>query len=702
MNTRGQDRCGAASGGPDGGANRLHDVNPLAAFKAARELGIGTSLRRAIHLVRIKSGWLERRDASGAFGPDELLPHIVAGQSFQSMLERRRSGQIAFFFSPESLPEIRSRLQSLLSPEAQQTLRTNLDELRQGRLTYFSRLRVNAGDRFEWRRNPVNGQTWAHDRHWSRMSLFQPELGDVKLIWEASRFAQCFTLVRAYALSGEDAAIELALQRIESWIDDNPPVAGPLWACGQEASFRVMAWSFALGAAYATAALKEDRFAKIAASIYRHGLRIERHIGFARAINNNHSLSEAAGLLTIGLLFPEFDRAGRWRDMGRRILKADARRLFYHDGSFIQHSMNYHRVALHDCLWAARLAQLHGLDFPSGFSTIIGRAAEFLYQMHDRMSGRVPNYGANDGALVLPLTACDYLDFRPVIQSAVYHATRERVLPAGNWDEEVLWLMGPAALDAPPRTTPLKSTPFESGGYYTIRGSRSWAMVRCHSYVDRPGEADMLHFDLWFGGENILRDAGSYSYFCPAPWDKYFKSTKAHNTVEVDGLDQMTRGPRFLWHDWTRARLIGRGADVAADAEWWEGEHEGYVRRLGVVHRRRVERRGESHWTIVDQLLGKGSHTVRLFWRLGDWPFEWHDDSGVLISHTPMGPVRLTVAAEGGLRISGKMTRGRSDDQGVQGWESLYYAEKLPIPVLTAEVCGPCPIRLTTHIELPS
>ena len=61
---------------------------------------------------------------------------------------------------------------------------------------------------------------------------------------------------------------------------------------------------------------------------------------------------------------------------------------------------------------------------------------------------------------------------------------------------------------------------------------------------------DQLHFDLWWHGLNITQDAGIYLYNGEPPWDNPLVSTRVHNTITVDGLDQMTRGGRFLTLDW--------------------------------------------------------------------------------------------------------------------------------------------------------
>ena len=53
---------------------------------------------------------------------------------------------------------------------------------------------------------------------------------------------------------------------------------------------------------------------------------------------------------------------------------------------------------------------------------------------------------------------------------------------------------------------------------------------------------DQLHFDLWWHGINVAQDAGTYLYNGEPPWDNPLVSTRVHNTITIDGRDQMTRG----------------------------------------------------------------------------------------------------------------------------------------------------------------
>ena len=92
--------------------------------------------------------------------------------------------------------------------------------------------------------------------------------------------------------------------------------------------------------------------------------------------------------------------------------------------------------------------------------------------MIDPASGQTPNLGANDGALIFPLSSMPFNDFRPTVQAAA-RAFLRTGLPAGAWDEMSLWL----GLPASEHTT-------DSDAYMTdhLRGKDSWAYLRASRF----------------------------------------------------------------------------------------------------------------------------------------------------------------------------------------------------------------------------
>ena len=306
--------------------------------------------------------------------------------------------------------------------------------------------------------------------------------------------------------------------------------------------------------------------------------------------------------------------------------------------------MNYHRVMLHDYYWAMRLGQIAGHEFSPQLRSRVCAAVEFLYQHHDPFSGMVPNYGSNDGVLVLPLNSCGFRDYRPVLGTGYYLFESARVFPAGPWEEDPLWLWGPSAISSGPTDVPLRSYAADDGGYYTQRSSNTLAAIRCTTYKHRPGQADMLHLDLWQRGLNLACDPGSYYYFGNASWNKAFVSTRFHNTVSVDGLDQMDRGPRFVWLNWTRSQVIRCVSSETGCLQYFEGEHYGYQRLARpVIHRRAVLAFADLGWVVVDDVTGEGQHEYLLHWLLADRPAEWDENRKWVQLETPAGRLDIRI-----------------------------------------------------------
>ncbi len=573
----------------------------------------------------------------------------------------------------------------------------------EGTQLYFGGLPVQCGFPPDWHRDAMNSVEWPRYQHWSRIS--DGECGDIKLAWEPNRFSVVYTLARAYARSKDETFAEGFWTLTEDWIRHNIPQCGINWKCGQETAIRLMAWVFGLYAFAEAEATTADRIAQLAEAIASQAERIEGNLFYGRHQNNNHAISEGLGLWTIGLLFPEFRHAERWRCKGRRTVEEAMERQIYEDGSYVQHSANYHRVMLQALVWYGRLAELNDDPLPPRLLARIGRAVDFLYQVTDLSDGLAPNYGHNDGALLRPLTDCDYRDHRPALQAAAFLVHRRALLERGPWDEEGFWLFGERALTASRAGAEQASSVFENGGCYTLRGEATWGMLRCQKFRDRPAHADQLHLDLWWRGDNVACDAGTYLYGGEGVWENGLTESAVHNTVTLDGRPQMLRASRFLWLNWASGKLLRY--ERQGDCELVEGEHDGFLSN-GVLHRRAVLRVKEAVWVIVDDLLGMEVRRARLQWLFPDGEWQLQYDCPTLRIKTGFGliEVRLWCSQVHALDLvrageTLKSSSGSADPYAsIRGWRSLYYAKKQPALSLSMESQAALPVRFVSVVVL--
>ena len=114
-------------------------------------------------------------------------------------------------------------------------------------------------------------------------------------------------------------------------------------------------------------------------------------------------------------------------------------------------------------------------------------------------------------------------------------------------------------------------------------------------------------------------DPGTYDYFSFPAWRAYFRSTRAHNTVVVDGLDQSQMLGPFLWGAGGPARSASRGSR-RVDGGRVVGEHDGYTGwRIRSLHRRTLSLDAESRvLTICDEIVAQGTHDIASYFHLAE------------------------------------------------------------------------------------
>jgi hypothetical protein len=505
--------------------------------------------------------------------------------------------------------------------------------------------------------------------------------GDIKYIWEPARFGWAYTLGRAYHLRREERYAEAFWRLTETFLDANPPYLGPQWMSGQEVALRIMAFVWAVEVFAVSSHSTAQRLERLAQAVAEHAARIPPTLVYARSQNNNHLLTEAAGLFTAGLALPEHPQAGSWYNLGWKWLNRGLRDQIDGYGEYCQHSTNYQRLMLQAALWVTAILQVRGEDWPRLTMQALVRATHWLYTMLDWDSGCVPNLGANDGAYILPLTVCPFEDYRPVIQAAA-RAFLKYQLPNGVWNEMSTWL------GFAPRGEQILPDVYLNDN---LHGKDSWGYLRAVQFKSRPGHSDQLHLDLWWRGLNIAQDAGTYLYNGTPPWDNPLTMTAIHNTVTVNSLDQMTRAGRYLYLDWAHAFRRNHIVTDPGILQRVTGRHHGYW-RLGIRHERTVSVYQDGHWQVEDDIvhflpiwkINLGRLNNSLHWLFPDWRWQIEEESGRVDIRlkTPYGWMIVRISSDiiQAVRLirSGELIYGSGEVSPVFGWVSPTYGKKVP------------------------
>jgi hypothetical protein len=524
----------------------------MISLKALRELGLRQLSLFALYQFGLRSGHYRR-----------ITPNPVAVEAFPL-----RPIQI--------LPE-GAKLANLLGDQELAALKAEADEIVGGKVRLFGSHPA-----------PLNLTPPAPLHHWSRIKRGSPELGDLKFIWEPARFGWAFTLGRAFLLTQDETYPQAFWRFFESFQAANPPYQGPNWISGQEVALRLIAYIFAAQVFSTSLHTTPARLSRLSAAVAQHVARIPPTLVYARAQNNNHLISEALGLYCAAAALPDHPSAVGWYKLGWRWLNQAFQSQLTADGTYCQHSTNYHRLMLQAALWALAVQRtaFPAQPFPPKTVARLQAAVSWLLALLDPHSGQVPNLGPNDGAYLFPLSSNGFHDYRPVLQAAARAFLAQPTLGAGAWDEMSLWIGLPLDETANPATR--RALRLAHPSQTVLRGAHnSWAYLRATHFTSRPGHADLLHLDLWWRGLNIALDAGTYRYTADPPWDNALSSALMHNTLTVDGLEPMTRSGRFLYLDWAQGQMLERTQAPDGSMESMTAAHNGY-RRLGITHKRRV------------------------------------------------------------------------------------------------------------------
>lgn len=307
------------------------------------------------------------------------------------------------------------------------------------------------GDPISWHQDILSKRIWPL-QYYKKLSYDLTGFGgsDVKIPWELSRFQHLLNLVKAYIGSGNNDYAREAQSQISDWIGQNPCPYGVNWTCAMEVAIRACNWLWAWWAFRDSPVWTADFQQRFLASLWQHGRFIEKNLENKGGIRTNHYLADVAGLLFLGIMFPQFQGADNWKEFGLRELPRCMEEMVYPDGVCWENSTAYHRLVLEMFSYSAILCRKNDLHLPPEFWNRLEKMFEFvLYAM--RPDGRLPMIGdADDGRFFIFSDYYDWdrWDFRYLLSiGAVLFHRADFKEAAGKCHEEVNWLFAPKGME---------------------------------------------------------------------------------------------------------------------------------------------------------------------------------------------------------------------------------------------------------------
>ena len=438
---------------------------------------------------------------------------------------------------------------------------------------------------------------------------------DKEFIFQFNRHRFFICLGQAYQMTGDEKYARKFVDLLMDWIGTQtltPQTEHTTWRI-LEAGFRGEFWIKAIWYFKDSQALTDQVVDTFYQCLVQHAEYIIRMHSPYRYISN-WGVIENHGLFEIGIAMPDEVLRKRYVDTALFHLETEARIQVMGDGVQWEQSPSYHNEVLHCYEDVLVLAQRNNIHVPECIWSAVRKMA------YASLAWKKPDHRQ------FLMGDSDDVDIRDTISAAAW-LFQDSVLKSGAapcLEYDTAWDLGIRAVeeyrDMETAMPKFQSVALEDSGNYYLRDG--WGEdgnllhFHCGTMGAGHGHSDQLHVDLVIGGEDVLTDAGRFTYV-PGPDRFAFKDPTAHNTITVD--NRFFTVCRDSWECSKLCAPVKRQYRFTEQYELVQGAHLGYMdREDGVAVNRRIIHIKPDIYIIVDEMYTGGCHEYRQFWHFSE------------------------------------------------------------------------------------
>lgn len=360
---------------------------------------------------------------------------------------------------------------------------------------------------------------------------------------------------------------------------------------------------------------------------------------------SNWGLMEAEGMAFIATTFPEFKDAEKWRDEAFRRLNIEITKQVYPDGHQRELAMGYHLGCINWFLRTYELAKLNNMEntFSESYLERIEKMCEVPMklclpdgtnvQFGDAWQGKPGQHAEQFLEWSKLFNRSDFLYLATDGEEGQRPDSTAYALPysglysmRSGWDKEAICMV-------------LKCGP-DGGGH-------------C--------QPDNGTFDIYAGGRNLMPDAGSYIYSGDPEGRSWFRQTKVHQTLTLNGENSDYVPTLLLWKP-------GENTDILVV------ENQSYEK---LKHRRSVFFVDKKYFVVVDEAIGEATGDVGIHFQLAP-------ESEAVFSNRDM--TFQTNLKEGWNIYVQSQKQPEMNLEKEEGWVSFEYTRKEPRPAFQYKI----------------
>jgi hypothetical protein len=381
-------------------------------------------------------------------------------------------------------------------------------------------------------------------------------------------------------------------------------------------SVRLVNWMLAIAAAPSSVEWPADVIASLQTQTLFVADNLETDVG------GNHLLKNLKALAMAGC----FWSGQRAQELKARYVSEFIRELagqLRSDGGHYEQSPMYHAQVFGDAIELAFVLRLTGTRLDGAFSGLLTRMDAFLARVC-HPDGQLVQFGDTAAGMVADPAALRSAAALLNGSNPGHHLAPRHALLAAP--------LGPSDPTTANRTTAVNSTapglssqlptswdPNASGFVTLTTEDRRGFLIAdagpvCPDDLPAHAHSDLLGFEISVDGTRIVVDSG-VSEYANGAWRDYYRSTRAHNTVMVDGAEQSECWGSFRVA--RRARVVDARMVSQPNARGFAAAHTGFdALPAPVRHSRHFWLVDGRFWLLVDELTGSGSHVWSSFLHL--------------------------------------------------------------------------------------
>jgi hypothetical protein len=462
--------------------------------------------------------------------------------------------------------------------------------------------------------------------------------------WQFHRMSWLINYARVYQKTGNEKYAQGWIDNLTDWAGNNAPGYPRTLDTGNRLRNWVESYQYMVHL-LKTPSLKADEHMVILKSLIQQA----RFLKDNWKADSNWGASETRGLNEVVVMFPEFNfypegTRDEWIQLIQERLLYHLKQNFLADGVQFETSPMYHYLTYRNLLIAFQLMTINDIPASSEFDSLFILPAEFMMHI-TKPDGNIPQLADSDKTnrhlhyLTIAGEAFNREDFLFVASGGAKGQMPTETFMAFPDGKNIVMRSSWGG-----HTEPMKDARYMVFNYSS---NQPW-----HAHFD------MLSFDAYAYGRGLIIDPGRYTYGEDDGWRNYFKNTAAHNTIVVNGNNQV--------------------AYAGASAEWLSmpefdyinAFHDAYtIRQQQVRHRRKVFFVKPDYWVIADVLTGNGSHKLDLY---------FHVDPA-LKSGLVFSPESQILSTQNFKLLPSNTLAEASIEN---GWVSFEYGKKVEAPVL--------------------